>query len=837
MQQEMAPTSDPLAGTTVKCPTRIITYAWGAKYIDTLLSLTLPALLAPGNLPYVASEVPCELIILTQWRFFSKVNRHPAVVRIRKLCPVRLVRLDDLIVSKDKYGMTLTYALHRGFSDLGPAMTEHWQIFLNADFILADSSLRTVIGHLSRGKRIIASPSYCTIAEEVIPELRKHLDAATSTLSISHRELARLVLQHRHTVIRGKTINQTSFHMRYADQFYWSVDDATLIGYQMPVSIVGLRPERYVVEPNSYWDFGLIWEYCPQADICVIGDSDEFTILELRDRSVAEDQIVLGPVDKKAVAERMVTWVTPYQQHFLKFPLTLHDRDLPPNIDDAHSRLRSFVDDVMSHAPALPSHIKHSQWEYHWAAFHDARRIPSRIRALISRTGAWIKLRLAHARSVAIGGMRSAVTAMSAPFVDIALAVRRRAYEFARGTCLPLAIAAGERLLGPMLRRLGLQIVKSRNLWELLKKRDEYKESMEYFKHWMEEYRASIGGYQDLIEQQRRSIEELQHSGAKDKVYISELKATVTDYQLNLGRHDLGYTQRPRFTEWVIQRGLLETPFTLVDVGVQGGIHPRWNALGSALRVYGFDPLEEAIEPLVRLNLPNHEYHAVALGDQDGERDFFVPEARPASSFLPRDTQQDQARMAIDPSNWRAIQTRRVPIRRLDMLMSEGVVPRADFLKMDCEGFEPSVLKGAGRFLGESGVLGIESEIGFSSIDWPQTHFLAVYEQLLPHGFRLSDLAFNRVHFGSFLERARRLGRETTTIPFPGTFQILFSRSLTVAKVPPSRDKVLKAAIIFELYGMRDVAYDLLQVFRSIFPPSAEIQDGADELIQTDGLA
>ena len=426
---------------------------------------------------------------------------------------------------------------------------------------------------------------------------------------------------------------------------------------------------------------------------------------------------------------------------------------------------------------------------------------------------------------------------IAAPFLNIALAVRRRAYEFARGTCLPLAIAAGERLLGPVLRRLGLQIVKTRNLWELLKKRDEYKESMEYFKHWMEEYKASIGGYQDLIEQQRRSIEELQHSGAKDKAYISELKAIVTDYKLNLGRHDLDYTQRPRFTEWVIQRGLLETPFTLVDVGVQGGIHPRWNALGSALRVYGFDPLEEAIAPLVRFNLPNHEYYAVALGDQDGERDFFVPEVLPASSFFPRETKQDQARMAIDPRNWRAIQTRQVPTRRLDTLMSEGVVPRADFLKIDCEGFEPAVLKGARRFLGESGVLGIESEIGFSSIDWPQTHFLAVYEQLLPHGFRLSDLAFNRVHFGSFLERARRLGRETTTIPFPGTFQILFSRSLTVAKVPPSRDEVLKAAIIFELYGMRDVAYDLLQVFRSIFPPSAEIQDGADELIQTDGLA
>ena len=191
MQQEMTPTGGPFAGTTVKCPTRVITYAWGEKYVETMLALTLPALLAPGNLPYVASEVPCELVILSERRFFSKFNRHPAIARARRICPVRFIKLDDLIVSKDKYGMTLTYALHRGFSDLGPPMTECWQIFLNADFILADGSLRAVIGHLSRGQRIVASPSYCTIAEEVTPQLHKHLDAATSTLSISHRELAR----------------------------------------------------------------------------------------------------------------------------------------------------------------------------------------------------------------------------------------------------------------------------------------------------------------------------------------------------------------------------------------------------------------------------------------------------------------------------------------------------------------------------------------------------------------------------------------------------------------------------------------------------------------------
>jgi hypothetical protein len=492
MQQEMAPTTGPLAGTTVKCPTRVITYAWGEKYVDTLLTLTLPALLAPGNLPHVASVVPCELVILSERRFFSKFNSHPTIGRIRKLCPIRLVRLDDLIVSKDKYGMTLTYALHRAFSNLGPAMTEHWQIFLNADFILANGSLRSVIRHLSRGARIVASPSYCTIAEDVIPELRSRVDPTTSVLSVPPRELARLVLQHRHRVIQGKTVNQPAFHMRYADQFYWSVDDSTLVGYQMPVSIIALRPERYVAEPNSYWDFGLIWEFCPQAEICVIADSDDFVMLELREKSVAEDQVVAGPLNKQEIAERMVTWVTPYQRHFLKFPLTLHDRDLPPTVHDARAKLHSFVDEVMAHAPPLPSHIKHSQWEYHWASFQDARRLSSRLRSwsntrlqqlttAVASIARVVQRILGNALGMALRHVATALTFIArlevfGPVVNlqpnlslgelrsklrtIELRAERRAVEL----CKPFARAVGDRHVRPALRRLGLEIVKSTTL-------------------------------------------------------------------------------------------------------------------------------------------------------------------------------------------------------------------------------------------------------------------------------------------------------------------------------------------------------------------------------------
>jgi hypothetical protein len=187
------------------------------------------------------------LLSLWKERFFATVNSHASILRAKEFCPLRLIGLDDLITVKDKYGMALTHALHRGFSGLGPAMTDNWQIFLNADFILADGSLRNLLRHLARGERLVASPSYCVVTTDVIPELRQRIDQNTSTLSVSHRELAALAIKHRHNTIRGKTVNERRFNIRHLN-LYWLIDNNTLLGHQMPIGIVGMRPERYVAQ-------------------------------------------------------------------------------------------------------------------------------------------------------------------------------------------------------------------------------------------------------------------------------------------------------------------------------------------------------------------------------------------------------------------------------------------------------------------------------------------------------------------------------------------------------------------------------------------------------------
>jgi hypothetical protein len=355
-------------------PTRIITYAWGEKYLELLLSLNLPALLAPGNLPYVAANVPCQVVVLTEERFFSRVASHPAVARAKSLCDVRLVSLDDLIAVPDKYGMALSYVLHRGFADLGEQMTDSWQIFLNADFVLADGSLRALLPHLARGRRIVAAPSYCVNEAAVAAELGQRIDPVSLALALPPRQMAAMALRHRHNTVRGKTFNQRAISMLIMDQFYWEASRDTLLGFQMPVAIVGLCPQRHLREPVAYWDHGLMREFCPDADVCVLGDSDEFLMLELRSEETAADQLSLGWPSPAQIASRMIVFLTPYQREYLKFPLTLHAGDLPKDVEESRAKLKAHVDEVFAHVPgALPSHRNHPQWRYHLPAFTKSR--------------------------------------------------------------------------------------------------------------------------------------------------------------------------------------------------------------------------------------------------------------------------------------------------------------------------------------------------------------------------------------------------------------------------------------------------------------------------------
>jgi hypothetical protein len=379
---------------TACLPIRLITTVWGAAYLDELLGITLPAILAPGNLPSLVERFACEFALVTERRFFVGLRAHPVIRAIGTLCPVRLIPVDDLLMYRRLlYGHVLTHALHRGFEDLGERVTETNLIFFNSDFVIADGGLSKIGEKIAAGERLIFAPSYCVFAETAAPLLRRAIDPSTGALALPPRAMAALALEHRHNTIRAKTINEQALHMHISDQFYWRLDRDTLLGYQLPIAIVCLRPERPYHKPVSFWDFATLTGAAPHLPRCVLGDSDEFLMLELRSAGLYAEHLRLGPVTPEAVAPVLAGYMTPDQFEMGRYPLVLHAKDLPDTLPAARRQLDAYVDRVYALLPApAKSPYGHPIWTGLIGVYNASRRDWLLARRRLRRAPGWVAI-------------------------------------------------------------------------------------------------------------------------------------------------------------------------------------------------------------------------------------------------------------------------------------------------------------------------------------------------------------------------------------------------------------------------------------------------------------
>jgi hypothetical protein len=340
---------------------RLIIPVWGERYADKVLSTTLPAVLAPGNLPELCRTFAVELVIVTESRLFDLFRRAPSFVAVGRICAARLVPLDDVLTDlATDYGITLTHALFRGFADLGARMTETYLLFLNSDFIVCDGGLGYLGRLMQEGKRVIHAPSFRVVAEDVLPQLEGLVDPTSCTLRLEPRRMVKLALAHKHPTVKARTVNQQLCHQSWMDQFYWYVDEDTLIGYQSPVALVAIKPERVVADPVLVWDFGFIPEAAPQAPRYFIGDSDQFFMIEPQSRATGREMIRIGWTSYAQVARDLSLWLTKEQRESGKQLLKFHAADLPNDIDTVIDEARAYMAEIDRRLSATPApHVDH----------------------------------------------------------------------------------------------------------------------------------------------------------------------------------------------------------------------------------------------------------------------------------------------------------------------------------------------------------------------------------------------------------------------------------------------------------------------------------------------
>jgi len=163
--------------------------------------------------------------------------------------------------------------------------------------------------------------------------------------------------------------------------------------------------------------------------------------------------------------------------------------------------------------------------------------------------------------------------------------------------------------------------------------------------------------------------------------------------------------------EYALIPYLIKPGDIVFDVGANKGTWSR-NVLStvSPVRIYSFEPVADTFAVL-KDNLGDSEasLHNVAISDSDGEKTFFYynqsSQSAELSSFYRRSFSIEQ-RLRIKP----------IPIpvqsRTLDSFCKEHLISHIDFLKIDTEGGELDVLKGAVGLLREFRIRKLQFEYG-----------------------------------------------------------------------------------------------------------------------------
>jgi FkbM family methyltransferase len=281
-------------------------------------------------------------------------------------------------------------------------------------------------------------------------------------------------------------------------------------------------------------------------------------------------------------------------------------------------------------------------------------------------------------------------------------------------------------------------------------------------------------------------------------------------------------------------------PFCLVDVGASGGIDGYWDIFGDSLRAIGFDGLTNEVERLNALGHPNRRYYSYLVGDKGYQPATGVPDTQPfpltSAARAQEITKRSFAETYYDRSGQCLYATETI---ELDQFLRDNPMD-VDFIKIDTDGSDYQVLRGAKQLLSNGRVLGIGIEAQFHGLVHDESNTFRNIDRLLTgFGFCLFDLEVYRYSRSALPKRfLYRMPAQTEA------GQVIWGDALYLRDagrkdyesdwhitLPPH--KILKLACISEVFGMEDCAAELLLKYEPMLSGLVDVRACLDKLTPT----
>jgi FkbM family methyltransferase len=180
---------------------------------------------------------------------------------------------------------------------------------------------------------------------------------------------------------------------------------------------------------------------------------------------------------------------------------------------------------------------------------------------------------------------------------------------------------------------------------------------------------------------------------------------------------------------------------TVFDVGAnEGQTIRRFSQAFPEADIYSFEPDPATFRRLAAAaaGLPRVRAFNAALGREPGEAQLFRFGFDETNSLLP--TAAGAESFVADAGLLRESGTVAVKVTTVDSVCEESGISRIDLLKIDTQGYEVEVLRGARRILSSGAVALVYAEVCFVRYYEGQPLFQDVYALLYELGFRLVGL-------------------------------------------------------------------------------------------------
>lgn len=179
---------------------------------------------------------------------------------------------------------------------------------------------------------------------------------------------------------------------------------------------------------------------------------------------------------------------------------------------------------------------------------------------------------------------------------------------------------------------------------------------------------------------------------------------------------------------WDSYRVLGDGSHVIFDIGANVGqtslvLHQRF----PRSTIHSFEPVKATFDTLVEStkDIPNISTHQLAVSDRCEAVRMMIGENSLTNCVLPA--------QVVDESS--ALQAESVQCITLDAFAQNYDISRIDLLKIDVEGFEPSVLRGAEGLFRRGAVECVFIEIGFSPSDTGHPYAPEIISQMYEYGF------------------------------------------------------------------------------------------------------